>query len=207
VGDAVLAIGHPLGLEGTVTRGIVSALDRGLPIADQIDFIQTDPCLQPGSSGGPLLDAEGWVVGVNAAVARQMPGIGFAVPARIARWVLPRLQAGKPILRGQLSATWAERGEDRPWHLPARRGVTGRCRGTCGHAGGRLPASSGGGRALLSPGDIGRCLLCALPGEHVEAEVARGDQRERVILTLDAVSGDDELRGQLPAYRRPTARP
>lgn len=212
VGDPVLAIGHPLGLEGTVTRGIVSALDRGLPIADRIDFIQTDACLQPGSSGGPLLDADGRVVGVNAAVARHLPGIGFAVPARIVRWVLPRLRAGKGIVRGQLSATWTEQTEERPWHQPSHDGVllVAAAPGGAVARAGLRPGDrllSLGGRAVLNPADVGRFLLCTVPGQTVDAEFTRGASRERVILTLDAVPGDDELRGQFPAYRRPTARP
>ncbi|MGW2381809.1 S1C family serine protease [Streptomyces sp. NPDC001658] len=89
VGDTVLAIGSPLGLSGTVTSGIVSALDRAVQLGDgggQRRALQTDASINPGNSGGPLVDAEGRVIGINTAIAtldRQRGGsigIGFAIP-------------------------------------------------------------------------------------------------------------------------------
>jgi putative serine protease PepD len=98
VGDGVLAIGAPLGLSGTVTQGIVSALDRPVTVGDTgestsyINAIQTDAPINPGNSGGPLLDGDGLVVGVNSAVATLAfgassgsIGLGFAIPASDAR--------------------------------------------------------------------------------------------------------------------------
>lgn len=95
VGDQVVAIGAPLGLEGTVTTGIVSALNRPVAAGDQIDTafinaIQTDTAINPGNSGGPLVNMRGQVVGVASAIA-QVPGssgsigLGFAIPANQAR--------------------------------------------------------------------------------------------------------------------------
>jgi S1-C subfamily serine protease len=81
VGQRVIAIGSPLGLEHTVTSGIVSALHRGIEINDRVDFIQTDAPINPGNSGGPLLNMAGDVVGMNTAVANGAQGIGFAIPA------------------------------------------------------------------------------------------------------------------------------
>ncbi|GEC04555.1 hypothetical protein SSP24_22100 [Streptomyces spinoverrucosus] len=88
VGDTVLAIGSPLGLSGTVTSGIVSALDRPVRLGDggQRRAVQTDASINPGNSGGPLVDAEGRVIGINTAIATLDQerggsiGIGFAIP-------------------------------------------------------------------------------------------------------------------------------
>ena len=100
VGDAVVAIGHPFGLDRTATAGIVSGLGREIQAPDgfQIDeVIQTDAAINPGNSGGPLLDARGRVVGVNSQIATGgggsgNVGIGFAVPANTVREVLPGAQ-------------------------------------------------------------------------------------------------------------------
>lgn len=83
-GDWAIAIGNPLGLNNTVTAGIVSAVDRSSSSAGvpdkRVAFIQTDTAINPGNSGGPLLDASGRVIGVNTAIIRGAQGVGFAVP-------------------------------------------------------------------------------------------------------------------------------
>ena len=112
VGDEVVAIGFPLGLDKTATDGIVSGLERDIqaPNGFQIDrVIQTDAPINPGNSGGPLLDTRGRVVGVNSQIAtagaRGSIGIGFAVPADAVRSVLPRLKAGERIERAFIGLT------------------------------------------------------------------------------------------------------
>ncbi len=99
IGDWVLALGQPFGLEGTVTAGIVSAKDRGIGIADREDFIQTDAAINPGNSGGPLVDLDGEVIGINTAISTNSggyQGVGFAVPSNLAKWVGGQLEtAGK----------------------------------------------------------------------------------------------------------------
>jgi S1-C subfamily serine protease len=95
-GDLAIAIGSPLGLDKTITSGIVSAVNRDLrsgPI-DLKGLIQTDAAINPGNSGGPLLNAEGQVVGINSVGAMGISGIGFAVPINTAKDLLPRLKAG-----------------------------------------------------------------------------------------------------------------
>ena len=101
VGDTVIAIGHPFGLDRTATSGIVSGTGREIqaPNGFQIDdVIQTDAAINPGNSGGPLLDAKGRVIGVNSQIATSSggsQGVGFAVPSNIVRNVLPRLRRGQ----------------------------------------------------------------------------------------------------------------
>ncbi|MGW5053781.1 S1C family serine protease [Actinokineospora sp. NPDC004072] len=100
VGDAVIAIGSPAGLRGTVTTGIISAVDRPVTIADggvSYAALQTDAAINQGNSGGPLFDAEGRVIGINSAIyspasgSAGSVGIGFSIPINTARTVLDRL--------------------------------------------------------------------------------------------------------------------
>ncbi len=108
VGDWVLAIGSPLGLEQTVTRGIVSAKGRGslgLYRDGYADFLQTDAAISPGNSGGPLFNLNGEVVGINTAVAGIGNGLGFAVPIDQVKNLLPYLHRDGKFSRGWLGVT------------------------------------------------------------------------------------------------------
>ncbi|NIQ08706.1 MAG: trypsin-like serine protease, partial [Gammaproteobacteria bacterium] len=90
LGETVIAIGNPLGLENSVTTGVVSAPKRRLPDGEGgvSVFIQTDALINPGNSGGPLLDINGDLIGINTAIAQQAQGIGFAVPIKVVRRVV-----------------------------------------------------------------------------------------------------------------------
>ena len=101
VGDPVVAIGNPFGLDRTVTSGIVSALQRQIQAPDGFaidNVIQTDAPINPGNSGGPLLDAAGRVIGINSQIATSggngSIGIGFAVPIDTAKAFIPRASGG-----------------------------------------------------------------------------------------------------------------
>ncbi len=105
VGDWVLALGQPFGLEGTVTAGIVSAKGRGLGITDREDFIQTDAAINPGNSGGPLVNIDGEVIGINTAISTNSggyEGVGFAVPIDLAKWVGGQLEQSGSVHRAYL---------------------------------------------------------------------------------------------------------
>jgi serine protease Do len=112
VGEFVLAIGNPYGLNHTVTMGIISAVGRAnVGIADYEDFIQTDAAINPGNSGGPLVNTKGELIGINTAIFSRSggyQGIGFAVPSNMARLVMDQLiQKGK-VTRGWLGVTIQE---------------------------------------------------------------------------------------------------
>jgi serine protease Do len=105
VGDWVLAIGNPFGLEQTVTAGIVSAKGRVIGAGPYDNFIQTDASINPGNSGGPLFNLEGKVIGINTAIVAQGQGIGFAIPISMAKDILPDLKAKGKVTRGWLGVS------------------------------------------------------------------------------------------------------
>ncbi|MCK6554860.1 DegQ family serine endoprotease [Candidatus Binatia bacterium] len=108
VGDWVMAIGNPFGLNNTVTAGIVSAKSRSIGAGPYDDFIQTDASINPGNSGGPLFNERGEAVGINTAIFSQSGGnigIGFAIPINLARALLPELEAHGHVTRGWLGVT------------------------------------------------------------------------------------------------------
>lgn len=101
-GEWVVAIGNPMGLEHTVTAGIVSAMHRNIGMGSYDDFIQTDAAINPGNSGGPLINLKGEVIGINTAINRAAQSVGFAVPVNMAKDILPQLRAEGHVTRGWL---------------------------------------------------------------------------------------------------------
>jgi serine protease Do len=104
-GQIVLALGNPLGLDNSVSLGVVSAVARQIKSDDPMVYIQTDAPINPGNSGGPLVDAEGRVVGINTFILTQSggsEGIGFAIPSNLARQVFRQLQKQGHVHRAQL---------------------------------------------------------------------------------------------------------
>ena len=189
VGDDVVAIGNPLGLDRTATAGIVSGLGREItaPNGFQIDeVIQTDAPINPGNSGGPLLDARGRVIGVNAQIAtagaRGNIGIGFAVPANTLRDVLPQLQAGQRVRRPFLGVTTA----------PAAGGAGAAVVSvTQGGPADRAGLEAGDdvivgvdGRPVRGPDDVLAAVADRRPGETVQVIVESGGDRRDVSVEL-----------------------
>jgi serine protease Do len=102
VGDYVLAIGEPFGLQATVTSGIISAKERTQFGGPYSDYLQTDASINPGNSGGPLFNLKGEVVGVNAAIISGANTIGFAIPVNVVKQILPQLKQTGRVVRGFL---------------------------------------------------------------------------------------------------------
>jgi serine protease Do len=102
VGDWVVAIGNPFGLNNTVTSGIVSAKGRVIGAGPYDNFIQTDASINPGNSGGPLFNMNGEVVGINTAIVAQGQGIGFAIPVNTVKPLIPQLETKGEVTRGYL---------------------------------------------------------------------------------------------------------
>ena len=102
VGDWLMAIGNPFGLDHTVTLGILSARGRNINAGPYDDFLQTDASINPGNSGGPLIDMKGRVIGINTAINAAGQGIGFAIPINMAKDLLPQLREVGVVTRGWL---------------------------------------------------------------------------------------------------------
>ncbi|MBW1740899.1 MAG: DegQ family serine endoprotease [Deltaproteobacteria bacterium] len=108
VGEWVVAIGSPFGLENTVTAGIVSAKGRVIGSGPYDDFIQTDASINPGNSGGPLINLKGEVIGINTAIVSRSGGnvgIGFAIPINLARGIIEQLKTSGTVTRGWLGVS------------------------------------------------------------------------------------------------------
>lgn len=116
VGDWVVAVGNPFGLQHSVTTGIISAKGRsGVGIAEYENFLQTDAAINPGNSGGPLVNLRGQVVGINTAIASQTgayAGIGFAIPSNMAKRIVKRLTEDGEVVRGWLGVYIQDLDED-----------------------------------------------------------------------------------------------
>ena len=105
VGDWVIAVGNPFGLEETVTQGIISATGRAIGSGPYDDFLQTDAPINPGNSGGPLVNLKGEVIGINTAIITGGQGIGFAIPSSLARTITTQLKEKGKVVRGWIGVT------------------------------------------------------------------------------------------------------
>ncbi|HUX67074.1 MAG TPA: trypsin-like peptidase domain-containing protein [Terriglobales bacterium] len=171
VGDWVVAIGSPFGLEDTVTAGIVSALHRAMDPSQQFEsFIQTDAPINPGNSGGPLIDLAGEVVGINTSIYTYTDGyqgVGFALPSRLVAQIYPQLMRQGHVTRGSIGV-YFESAID-----PAVRRVY--------HLGPGVPlsevaANGPAARAGLRPGDV----ITSLNG----VPIANGDALMNAVVVL-----------------------
>jgi serine protease Do len=149
VGEPVMAIGNPFGLEQTVTSGIVSAKERFIGSGPYDDFIQTDASVNPGNSGGPLVDTRGTLVGINTAIFSQTGGsvgIGFAIPVNLAKDVLRQLKANGKVVRGYLGVAVAP--------VTPEAGRAAKLDGARGALVAEVVAGSPAASAGLKPGDV-----------------------------------------------------
>ncbi|MEZ4385198.1 MAG: trypsin-like peptidase domain-containing protein [Nannocystaceae bacterium] len=202
VGDWVLAIGSPMGLEKTATTGILSAKKRGslgLYSNSYVDFLQTDAAISPGNSGGPLFNLQGEVVGINTAISAMGRGIGFAVPIDQAKGVIPQLYAGGKVERawlgitgrdiepavGQAPVPGAIIGEIHPGTPAARAGL---------QTGDRIVAVDG--KAIENFSDLRGRVAELTPDTKVTMSVARGGKGKTVdvAVKLGKLPTEDELR-------------
>src|SRR5262245_15614649 len=191
-GQLAVAIGNPLGFESTVSAGVISAVGRALRGRDGRlieNVIQHTAALNPGSSGGPLVDSRGIVLGVNTAIIALAQGIGFAIPAATASWVVPRLLAEGRVRRGWLGLS----GRTRPLARAQARRLEIAAAATVEVlqvvAGG--PAERAGVRvgdwivgfgsgAVAAIDDLHRALTEWPPGREAAPEIVRGEERLRL---------------------------
>lgn len=195
VGQTAIAIGNPMGLQGTVTTGVVSAVNRQRGPDDFVGFVQTDAAINPGNSGGPLLDSTGRVVGINTWIIGRATGLGFAVPINVAKDVANQVLnqggirravigiipnsvtpevAAKMKLSVDSGAVIAEMTEGSP---AARAGLKD---------GDVITAIDGG--KVENAGDLRRVLRNHKPGDTVSLTIVRGAEKRTVKVQLEEMN-------------------
>ena len=149
IGDWVIAVGNPFGLDSTVSAGIISSKGRELNSNRRARFLQTDAAINPGNSGGPLLNLDGEVVGINTAIASNSggyQGIGFAIPSNLAKWVMQQLVKSGVVQRAYLGVSIGEVSGDLAQQFGVKR-----------HDGvlvGDVKANTPAAKAGFEPGDV-----------------------------------------------------
>ena len=213
VGEFVLALGHPFGLEQSVSLGIVSRKGTPLMVASPgFDFIQTDAAINPGNSGGPLVNMAGEVVGVNSMAARN-GSIGFAIPSTLVKLLLPQLASKGKVEWGWLGVSIAEVTEEDVDRLKLRepRGVLVRAVMP------GEPADQGGVRAddvivgidgttLAGPRDLQRVVSSTPVGKKVRVALVRAGRETEVEVTIGLYQERERPPGA-PPRREPPQRP
>ncbi|MGZ5217936.1 MAG: Do family serine endopeptidase, partial [Caldimonas sp.] len=190
VGDPVLAIGAPYGLEQTATSGIVSAKGRSLPGDAVVPFIQTDAAVNPGNSGGPLFDGSGSVVGINSQIYSRsggFQGVSFAIPIDVALKVKDQIVATGKVAHGRLGVTVQDLNQSLADSFGMKR-VEGALVSNVapGSAAAEAGLKSGdvitevNGEPVLRSGGLSSLIGMAAPGERVKLKIWR-DHAERTI--------------------------
>jgi serine protease Do len=193
VGDWVVAIGNPFGLDHSVAHGMISAKERVLGVGVFDDFIQTDALINPGNSGGPLFNMRGEVVGVNTAIMSGGQGIGFAVPINMVKDLLPNLRENGRLERGWLGVNIDD----------ARPGEDGRYL-VVKDVFRRSPAANAGirpgdqvlavnGKPISSYLQLLRKVALLAPGSETKLTLLRNGQTQEVSVKLAARPAQDTL--------------
>ncbi|HZH02695.1 MAG TPA: trypsin-like peptidase domain-containing protein [Myxococcaceae bacterium] len=193
VGQAAIAIGNPLGLERTLTVGVVSAKNRRILGDSAEGFIQTDAAINPGNSGGPLLDSRGRVIGINTLILRNAANLGFAVPISLASNAAEQILNTGRVQRVRMGVAYNDVDPEMAaaFKLPVQQGVV-----IAGVSTGS-PAARAGIReqdiitkvddaTIASGGDLRRALRNRKPGDKVQVTVRRGGQTVTVTAVLTA---------------------
>jgi serine protease Do len=197
VGQSAIAIGNPLGFERTVTRGVISAVDRSLQGSQLLNLIQTDAAINPGNSGGPLLDSQGRVIGINTAVIRPQfaTGLGFAVPINDANDAVQQVLATGRIVRAYMGVGYEPiTAQLRAYfRLPVERGLI------IGQVDPGSPAARAGlargdiivevdGTSIDQDADFQRIIRAKQPGDSMTVRFMRGDRVLDATLRLAAAA-------------------
>ena len=214
VGDWVCAIGNPLGYEHTLTVGVVSFLGRKLFDMSLDDYIQTDAAINFGNSGGPLINAAGEVIGINAAISSRAANIGFAVPIAIAAGNLKQLEARGRVVRGYIGVTLREVDRDlqQSLRLPGRGALV---EDVADHS----PAARAGIRtydeivaidetSVKSNEDLIRTVSARPPGQSVRVRLVRDGKTQDVEVRLSERPGrgaPEDVTAGRPIPARPEA--
>ncbi|MBI4251982.1 MAG: DegQ family serine endoprotease [Candidatus Tectomicrobia bacterium] len=207
VGDWVMAIGNPFGLSHTVTAGIVSAKGRVIGAGRFDDFIQTDASINPGNSGGPLFNLEGEVIGINTAIFSRAGGnigIGFAIPANMAKTIIPQLRRGS-VVRGFLGVSIQSLSETMAKGL----GLKDARGAIVASVVDDSPAAKAGirrgdvivaldGKKIEKARDLSRTAAGLKPGAAVKVELLRAGKPVSATLTVGRMPDEEEMIARAP---------
>jgi len=203
IGDWAIAIGNPLGLQHTVTAGIISALDRDVPKPDGQGYfrsmIQTDAAINPGNSGGPLVNALGQVIGINTAIVLGSEGINFAIPINSVKQILPQLIEKGKVTRAWLGVQIQDLTEDLALQFGVEPSegvlIADVLRGA--PAEGKLQRGdivlSVNGQKVRNVDELQQAIMFKRVGEEVTLEVIRSRQKMTVKVTLGERPGEAAL--------------
>lgn len=213
VGEWVCAIGNPLAYEHTVTVGVISYLGRKLYDASLDDYIQTDAAINYGNSGGPLINAQGEVIGINAAMSWQASNIGFAIPINQATAILPQLKASGRVSRGYLGVTLRDLDPDLSESLALGRKTGALVQevsdGSPGERAGVKPYDvivSVDGDEVRSNDELIRRIAARLPGAVVRLDLVRDGREHSLSVRLAERPTEPEGEGE-PTVTSPDKAP
>ena len=216
VGDWVVAIGNPFGLEQTVTAGIVSAKGRVIGSGPYDDFIQTDAAINPGNSGGPLFNKQGEVVGINTAIYSSSGGnngIGFAIPINLAKSELDELREKGHVTRAQLGVhiTDVDKETMQALGLKNREGalVPQVVAGSAADKAGILPGDvivSFDGKAVHKAHDLPLRVARHTPGDRVKVGVIRNGHHKTITVKVEAMQDEETAANGKPYHNNAKVR-
>jgi serine protease Do len=197
VGDWVVAVGSPFGLQATVTSGIISAKARQIGAGPYDDYLQTDAAINPGNSGGPLVNMRGEVIGINTAIVRGGSGIGFAIPASMARQISAQLIDSGKVTRGWLGVVMQPLTPD----LAASFGADGKRGALISEVSPDSPAAKAGlkagdvvleidGSKVASPSDVARAIAVVAPGRKAKLTLWRDKAQHSIDIVLGEAPGE-----------------
>ena len=180
VGEWVMAIGNPFGLDHSVTAGILSAKGRNINAGAFDNFLQTDASINPGNSGGPLINMQGEVIGINTAIIASGQGIGFAIPSNMAKDIISQIKDSKKVSRGWMGVTIQDLDEHagKALGLPSNKGALiadvqpGQPAEQAGIQEGDVVTKIDG-KAIEDRDDLLRTVAGKRPGTEIKVEVYR----------------------------------
>jgi serine protease Do len=212
VGQWVIAVGNPFGLDRTVTVGVISALGReNVNLSRYEDFIQTDASINPGNSGGPLFNIHGEVVGINTAIINFAQGIGFAIPSSMVQQVMGQLINKGKVTRGWLGVGIQPVTEDLASKFGVKEGegvlINEVFENDPAAKAGIQPGdiiTKVGGKTVDTPSTLSRTIAATLPGQKLDVEVYHDGKRKVVTVEL-AERKEEATFASMPPSKQPEA--